>query len=59
LETLVRRIVLITRKKIWWDLRLHPAHFDWICDMSLTVDETICIVAIIQAIVAKSIIEYE
>jgi carboxylate-amine ligase len=43
-------------KKIWWDLRLHP-FYDTIefriCDMCLTVDETMCIVAIIQAIVAK------
>jgi carboxylate-amine ligase len=43
-------------KKIWWDLRLHP-FYDTIefriTDMSLTVDEAMCIVAIIQAVVAK------
>jgi carboxylate-amine ligase len=43
-------------KKIWWDLRLHP-FYDTIefriCDMSLTVEETMCIVSVIQAVVAK------
>ncbi len=56
LETLVKTNCIDNPKKIWWDLRLHP-FYDTIefriCDMSLTVDETICIVAIIQAIVAK------
>lgn len=43
-------------KKIWWDLRLHP-FFDTIeyriCDMMLRSDETICVAAIMQALVAK------
>jgi carboxylate-amine ligase len=56
LETLVKTNCIDNPKKIWWDLRLHP-FYDTIefriCDMSLTVDETICIAAIIQAIVAK------
>ena len=43
-------------KKIWWDLRLHP-FFDTIeyriCDMMLRADETICVAAIMQALVAK------
>lgn len=56
LETLVKTKCIDNPKKIWWDLRLHP-FYDTIefriCDMSLTVDETMCIVAIIQAIVAK------
>jgi len=56
LETLVKTNCIDNPKKIWWDLRLHP-FYDTIefriCDMSLTVDETMCIVAIIQAIVAK------
>ena len=56
LETLVKTKCIDNPKKIWWDLRLHPFYNTIefrICDMSLTVDETICIVAIIQAIVAK------
>lgn len=56
LDTLVQTNCMDNPKKIWWDLRLHP-FYDTIefriCDMSLTVDETMCIVAIIQAIVAK------
>ncbi|TCJ12613.1 carboxylate-amine ligase [Flaviaesturariibacter flavus] len=43
-------------KKIWWDLRVHPffntVEFR-ICDVPLTVDETICIAALFQAICAK------
>lgn len=56
LETLVKTNCIDNPKKIWWDLRLHP-FYDTIefriCDMSLTVDEAMCIVALIQAIVAK------
>ena len=56
LDTLVKTNCIDNPKKIWWDLRLHP-FYDTIefriCDMSLTVDETMSIVAIIQAIVAK------
>jgi carboxylate-amine ligase len=56
LDTLVKTNCIDNPKKIWWDLRLHP-FYDTIefriCDMCLTVDETMCIVAIIQAIVAK------
>lgn len=56
LETLVKTNCIDNPKKIWWDLRLHPFYNTIefrICDMSLTMDETICITAIIQAIVAK------
>jgi carboxylate-amine ligase len=56
LDTLVKTNCIDNPKKIWWDLRLHPFYNTIefrICDMSLTADETICIVAIIQAIVAK------
>lgn len=56
LETLVKTNCIDNPKKIWWDLRLHP-YYDTlefrICDMSLTVTETMCIVSIIQAVVAK------
>lgn len=56
LDTLVKTNCIDNPKKIWWDLRLHPFYNTIefrICDMSLTVDETICIVAVIQAVVAK------
>jgi carboxylate-amine ligase len=43
-------------KKIWWDLRVHP-FFDTvefrICDVPMTLDETITIAALFQAICAK------
>jgi carboxylate-amine ligase len=56
LETLVKTKCIDNPKKIWWDLRLHP-FYDTIefriTDMSLNVDEAMCIVAIIQAVVAK------
>lgn len=43
-------------KKIWWDIRLHP-HFNTlefrICDIPMRVDETVCLAAIMQALVAK------
>ena len=43
-------------KKIWWDIRLHP-YFDTIefriCDIPMRVDETICLAALMQALVAK------
>lgn len=43
-------------KKIWWDLRVHP-FFDTvefrICDVPMTLDETITIAALFQAICVK------
>jgi carboxylate-amine ligase len=43
-------------KKIWWDLRVHPffntVEFR-ICDVPMTVDETIAIAALFQAICVK------
>src|SRR6202012_3347163 len=43
-------------KKIWWDLRLHPffntVEFR-ICDVPMTIDETMCITALFQAICVK------
>ncbi|HAH35932.1 MAG TPA: carboxylate-amine ligase, partial [Algoriphagus sp.] len=49
LEILVKTNCIDNPKKIWWDLRMHPffSTIEFrICDMCLTVDETICIVAI-------------
>ncbi len=56
LETLVKTKCIDNPKKIWWDLRMHPffSTIEFrICDVCLTVDETICITALIQAVVAK------
>lgn len=43
-------------KKIWWDIRVHPVYptIEYrICDIPMRVDETICLAAIMQAIVVK------
>jgi len=43
-------------KRIWWDIRPHP-NFPTlevrICDLPMTIDETVAIAALIQAIAAK------
>lgn len=43
-------------KKIWWDIRVHP-FFNTIefrmCDVPMRTDETICLAAIMQALVVK------
>lgn len=43
-------------KKIWWDLRVHPFYNTVefrICDVPLTIDETIAIASLFQCICAK------
>jgi len=43
-------------KKIWWDIRVHPFFPTLevrICDVPLTVDETLSITALVQALIAK------
>ena len=56
IKLLVKTNCIDNGKKIWWDLRVHPffntVEFR-ICDVPLTVDETICIAALFQAICAK------
>ncbi|TAE13609.1 MAG: carboxylate-amine ligase [Bacteroidetes bacterium] len=53
---LIKTNCIDNAKKIWWDLRVHPffntVEFR-ICDVPLTVNETIAIAALFQAIVAK------
>jgi carboxylate-amine ligase len=53
---LIKTNCIDNAKKIWWDLRVHP-FFDTvefrICDVPMTVDETITIAALFQAICAK------
>ncbi|MCY7352754.1 MAG: carboxylate-amine ligase [Cytophagaceae bacterium] len=53
---LVKTNCIDNGKKIWWDIRLHP-YFDTIefriCDVPMRVDETICLAALMQALVVK------
>ncbi|MBD0367790.1 MAG: carboxylate-amine ligase [Flavisolibacter sp.] len=55
-KLLVKTNSIDNAKKIWWDLRVHPffntVEFR-ICDVPLTVDETIAIAALFQAVCAK------
>ncbi len=55
-EILVKTNCIDNGKKIWWDIRLHPffptVEFR-ICDMAMTVDEVICLAAVMQCIIAK------
>ncbi|MBS1664992.1 MAG: carboxylate-amine ligase [Bacteroidetes bacterium] len=56
IKLLVKTNCIDNAKKIWWDLRVHPffntVEFR-ICDVPMTVDETICIAALFQAICVK------
>lgn len=53
---LIKTNCIDNAKKIWWDLRVHPffgtVEFR-ICDVPMTVDETVAIAALFQAICAK------
>ena len=52
MKLLVKTNCIDNAKKIWWDLRVHPfntVEFR-ICDVPMTVQETIAIAALFQAI---------
>jgi carboxylate-amine ligase len=55
-KLLVKTGCVDNAKKIWWDIRLHP-FFDTlevrVCDAQSRVDDTLAIVALIQAVIAK------
>lgn len=55
-KLLVKTNCIDNGKKIWWDLRVHP-FFDTvefrICDVPLTLQETITLAALFQAVCAK------
>jgi carboxylate-amine ligase len=55
-KLLVKTNCIDNAKKIWWDLRVHPffntVEFR-ICDVPMTVDETITVAALFQAICAR------
>lgn len=56
IEVLVKTGCIDNGKKIWWDLRPHSFYNTIefrICDLPTTIDTTIAITALIQAIVAK------
>ena len=56
IKLLVKTNCIDNGKKIWWDIRLHP-YFDTIefriCDVPMRIDETICLAALMQALVVK------
>ena len=55
-ELLVKTGSIDNGKKIWWDLRAHPAFPTLefrVCDMPTRLEETICLAALMQAICAK------
>lgn len=55
-ETLVKTRCVEDASKIWWDIRPHPKYPTLefrICDIPMTIDETIALAALCQAIVAK------
>ena len=57
-RTLVRTGCIEDATKIWWDIRPHPRYPTLefrVCDACTKVDETICVAAIFQALVAKHI----
>jgi glutamate---cysteine ligase / carboxylate-amine ligase len=55
-QLLIKTGCIDNAKKIWWDLRVHP-FFNTIefriCDVPLTVSETITVAALFQAVCAK------
>lgn len=56
INLLVKTNCIDNPKKIWWDIRIHPFFPTLevrICDVPMTVDETLAITALIQALVAK------
>ncbi len=56
IKLLVKTNCIDNAKKIWWDIRVHPffntVEFR-ICDVPMTVNETIALAALFQAICAK------
>lgn len=56
INLLIKTKCIDNPKKIWWDIRIHPFFPTLevrICDIPMTIDETISISALIQALVAK------
>ncbi len=56
INLLIKTKCIDNAKKIWWDIRAHPVFNTLefrICDLPMRVDESICLAALMQAIVAK------
>jgi carboxylate-amine ligase len=56
IQLLIKTNCIDDAKKIWWDLRVHPVYNTIefrICDVPMTVQETITIAALFQALCAK------
>jgi carboxylate-amine ligase len=56
INLLIKTKCIDNPKKIWWDIRIHPFFPTLevrICDVPMTIDETLSIAALIQALVAK------
>ena len=56
IDLMIKTGTIDNAKKIWWDLRVHPFYptIEFrICDMPLRTDETVCLAAIMQCLVAK------
>ena len=55
-DLLIHTNCIDNAKKIWWDIRPHP-HYPTlefrVCDMPMRLEETICIAAVCQAVIAK------
>ena len=56
INVLIKTNCIDNPKKIWWDIRMHPFFPTLevrICDVPMTIEETLSIAALIQALVAK------
>ena len=56
IDILIKTNCIDNPKKIWWDIRIHPFFPTLevrICDVPMTIEETLSIAALIQALVAK------
>ncbi|MBS1551435.1 MAG: carboxylate-amine ligase [Bacteroidetes bacterium] len=56
INLLIKTNCIDNAKKIWWDIRAHPFYNTLefrICDVQMTINETIALAALIQAVVVK------
>lgn len=56
IDILIKTKCIDNPKKIWWDIRIHPVFPTVevrICDVPMTIEETLSIAALIHALVAK------
>lgn len=56
INVLIKTKCIDNPKKIWWDIRIHPFFPTLevrICDVPMTIEETLSIASLVQALVAK------